>query len=53
MVKRILYLLIFTIPVLASGQNFKQSDSGGLGHGEVFSPFKNNPKDSTKKEIAL
>ena len=53
MVKRILYLLIFTIPVLASGQNFKQSDSGGLGHGEVFSPFKNNPKDSTKKEIVV
>ena len=58
MIKRILYLLLFIVPVIANGQNTKsmqgtQSREGGLGHGEVFSPFKNNPKDSTKSTIIV
>lgn len=54
MTKRILYLMLLVMPVIASGQSFKQNgESGGLGHGEVFSPFKDNPKDSTKKSVVV
>ena len=54
MIKRILYLMLLAVPVIASGQSFKQNgESGGLGHGEVFSPFKDNPKDSTKKSVVV
>ena len=54
MIKRILYLMLLVVPVIASGQSFKQNgESGGLGHGEVFSPFKDNPKDSTKKSVVV
>ena len=55
MIKRLLYLLLIAVPVIASGQSFRQNtdSGGGLGHGEVFSPFKDNPKDSTKKELIV
>ncbi len=58
MIKRILYLLLFIVPVIASGQSLqrmqgREEGGGGLGHGEVFSPFKNNPKDSTKSTIIV
>ena len=46
--------MLLVVPVIASGQSFKQNgESGGLGHGEVFSPFKDNPKDSTKKSVVV
>ena len=53
MIKKVLYLIFLILPAIASGQSFKQNQEGkgGLGHGEVFSPFKDNPKDSTKKEV--
>lgn len=37
------------------GQSSHQSEShsGGLGHGEIFSPFRDNPKDSTKKNLVV
>ena len=55
MIKRLLYLILFALPVIASGQSFKQNQDsgGGLGYGEVFNPFKNTPKDSTKSEIVV
>jgi hypothetical protein len=55
MIKRLLYLLLIAVPVIASGQSLKKSTDGGggLGHGDVFSPFKDNPKDSTKKELIV
>ena len=55
MTKRLLYLLLFVMPLIASGQSFKKNtdSGGGLGHGEVFSPFKDNPKDSTKSELIV
>ena len=56
MIKRILYLLLLVVPVIASGQSLRKNAGGGdsgLGHGEVFSPFKDNPKDSTKKEVVV
>ncbi len=53
MIRRILYMLFLTLPVIANGQSLKKSpgSESGLGHGEVFSPFKNNPSDSTKKNV--
>ena len=55
MIKRLLYLLLIAVPVIASGQSLKKSTDGGggLGHGDVFSPFKDNPKDSTKKGLIV
>ncbi|MBR5593206.1 MAG: putative porin [Bacteroidaceae bacterium] len=55
MVKRILYLMLFAVSTIANGQNFKQNteSSGGLGHGEVFNPFKEHPKDSTKSDVVV
>ena len=46
-------MLLLALPVIVSGQSFKKMTDagGGLGHGEVFSPFKNNPQDSTKKKV--
>ena len=46
MIRRLLYLLFLVVPAIASGQN----RSTGSGHGEVFSPFKSNTKDSTKSK---
>ena len=55
MIRRILYMLFLTLPVIANGQSLKKSpgSESGLGHGEVFSPFKDNPKDSTKKQLVV
>ena len=57
MTKRLLYLILFVMPLIASGQSFKQNTDGGggggLGHGEVFSPFKDNPKDTTKSKLVV
>ena len=48
-------MLLLALPVIANGQSFKKNpdSESGLGHGEVFSPFKNNPKDSTKKKLTV
>ena len=55
MVRRLLYLLLSALPVIGYGQTLQQHQlertGGGLGHGEVFSPFKDNPKDSTKSDV--
>lgn len=55
MIRKILYLILFALPTIVCGQSFKQNtdSGGGLGHGEMFSPFKNNPKDSTKNEVIV
>ena len=55
MIKRLLYLILFALPVIASGQSIKknQDSESGLGHGEVFNPFKENPKDSTKSNLIV
>lgn len=47
--------MFLVVPAIASGQSFKQNTDGGggLGHGEVFSPFKNTPKDSTKSQLKV
>ena len=44
------------LPAAMFGQHLQehQLENGvksGMGSGEVFSPFKNTPKDSTKHEI--
>ena len=54
MIKKIVTLLICLMPVTFMGQVLKQhqheeSSGTGLGNGEVFSPFRDNPTDSTKK----
>ena len=53
MIKKILYLILFAVPTIVCGQSLRSSQGGGggLGHGEVFSPFKDNPKDSTKNKV--
>ena len=56
MVRRLLYLLVFVIPAIVNGQSLKTMNSdgsgGGLGHGEVFNPFKDSGhRDSTKKAV--
>ena len=54
MIKRLLYLILLAVPTIVCGQIHKSSHGsgvGGLGHGEVFSPFKDNPKDSTKNKV--
>lgn len=58
MTKRILTLFLFMLPALLTGQVLQQHQhetggGSGLGNGEVFSPFKNNPKDSTKTELKV
>ena len=56
MVRRLLYLLVFVVPAIVNGQSLKTMNSdgsgGGLGHGEVFNPFKDSGhRDSTKKAV--
>ena len=56
MVRRLLYLLVFVVPAIVNGQSLKRMNSdgsgGGLGHGEVFNPFKEGShRDSTKKDV--
>lgn len=57
MIKRLIYLILFALPVIASGQSLQQHQleehGSGLGHGEVYSPFKDNPKDTTKNEVVV
>ena len=59
MKKGIAYILLLLLPAFVSGQHLQghQLESGapqsGLGGGEVFSPFRDNPKDSTKKELRV
>ena len=57
--KRIpIYILLMMLPTAMLGQHLQehQLENGvksGMGSGEVFSPFKDNPKDSTKHEIIV
>ena len=56
MARRLLYLLAFIVPAIVNGQSLKTMNSdgsgGGLGHGEVFNPFKDSGhRDSTKKAV--
>ena len=58
MIKRIVTLLFCLIPVTFMGQVFEQhqheeSSGAGLGNGEIFSPFRNNPTDSTKSHLKV
>ena len=58
MTKKIVALLLCLLPVTILGQALQQhqheENSGtGLGKGEVFSPFRNNPKDSTKSNLKV
>ncbi len=58
MIRKFVTLLICLIPVAIWGQvdELHQHESGnetGLGSGEVFSPFRNNPKDSTKSQLKV
>lgn len=56
MKRNLLYILFLLLPATLLGQNIQQHQledgvQSGIGSGEVFSPFKNTPKDSTKQEI--
>ena len=57
MKKKLVTLLLCLIPVTLLGQVLQhqhESLSGtGLGSGEVFNPFRNNPKDSTKNNLKV
>ena len=58
MIKKIVTLLICLMPVTFMGQVLKQhqheeSSGTGLGNGEVFSPFRDNPTDSTKSRFGF
>ena len=55
MTRKLIFLILLAVPFIANGQSFKKNpdSEGGLGHGEVFSPFKNHDKDSTKSNIAV
>ena len=48
-------MLLLVVPIMANGQTLKKNtdSGGGLGHGDVFSPFKDNPKDSTKSNTIV
>lgn len=52
----LLYILFLALPALMYGQNIQQHQledgvRSGMGSGEVFSPFRDTHKDSTKNEI--
>ncbi len=54
--RSLLYLILIALPAISWGQRIQghqleDKPSSGLGSGEVFSPFKKNEKDSTKKEL--
>ena len=55
MIRKLLYLILLAVPVIVNGQGFKrnQDANGGSGRNEVFSPFKDNSKDSTKTQIEV
>lgn len=58
MIKKIVTLLFCLLPVTILGQVLKQhqhdgSSGTGLGNGEIFSPFRNNPTDSTKSDLKV
>ena len=54
--KRLLYTLLLMLPLQLFGQHIQghqleNNSHSGFGSGEVFSPFKNTQKDSTKVEL--
>ena len=56
MKRNLLYILLLVLPSVMFGQNIQQHQledgvKSGIGSGEVFSPFKQTPKDSTKTEV--
>lgn len=53
MIKKLLYLIFLAVPMIANGQSSSHDSASGLGHGEVFNPFRENPKDSTKKDVIV
>lgn len=58
MIKKIFTLLICLLPVTIWGQEIMQHQheehkGTGLGNGEIFSPFRNNPKDSTNSNLKV
>ena len=58
MIKRIIILLICMLPVAIWGQvtqqhQHEESKEAGIGSGEIFNPFRNNPKDSTSTELKV
>lgn len=58
MIKKIFTLLICLLPATIWGQEIMQHQheehkGTGLGNGEIFSPFRNNPKDSTNSNLKV
>lgn len=58
MIRKIFTLLICLLPVTIWGQEIMQHqheehNETGLGNGEIFSPFRNNPKDSTSSNLKV
>ena len=58
MIRKIFTLLICLLPVTIWGQEIMQHqheehNKTGLGNGEIFSPFRNNPKDSTSSNLKV
>lgn len=54
--RRLLYMLFLMLPMQLLGQHIQghqleNNSQSGFGSGEVFSPFKKNPKDSTKVDV--
>ena len=54
--RRLLYMLLLMLPLQLFGQHIQghqleNNSQSGFGSGEVFSPFKKNPKDSTKVDV--
>ena len=58
MIKKIVTLLICLLPVTIWGQGVMQHQheehkGAGLGNGEIFSPFRDNSKDSTSSNLKV
>ena len=57
MIKKFVILLLCLLPVTMLGQvmqhQHEENKEAGLGSGEIFSPFRNNPKDSTNSNLKV
>lgn len=58
MIRRFVALLICLLPVAIWGQvtqdhQYESHKEAGIGSGEIFSPFRDNPNDSTKRELKV
>ena len=58
MIRKIVTLLLCLLPVTLLGQELQQHQheghkEAGIGSGEVFSPFRDNSKDSTSSNLKV